>query len=123
MNDWKAYGDEYVHGLEARIDVLEAQLAAVRAELTARSDIITDLVGNNVELEAQLAAVPKWVRITDDPETWPPKTDDYVLYWLGEPSADVAWRLRASCEADVKHDDWQDQLDYWLPITPPQVEP
>ena len=64
------------------------------------------LLDRIVELEVQLAAVPRWTRITDDSETWPPRDMDAVLL-----------------AADGSHFvDWHDRWDYentaiaWIPI-------
>lgn len=73
------------------------------------------------ELEAELAAVPKWTRITDDPATWPPNDRSKVVNCF--PSFNGNW------EYEVRSSDYfrlaiegmipLEYPEYWLPITPP----
>jgi len=74
------------------------------------------------ELEAQIATTPKWTRITDDPETWPPKETDFLTAWhvSNEWIVDVRWHSDA--RRPTSHYRIAGDV-FWLPITPPQVEP
>lgn len=105
--------DRYV----AHIANLESQLAANNDELVPLRNL-SALRGKQIDrLEAQLAVVPKWTRITDDPATWPPRED--VLLWEKpyKPGGRAAW---VTTWQDARHP--QRSPLYWLPITPPQVE-
>ena len=65
------------------------------------------------ELEAQLAAVPRWTRITEDPATCPPVNFGYVLS-----IAPNGYDLTASSLLRKVPETYT----WWLPITPPEPQ-
>ncbi len=65
------------------------------------------------ELEAQLAAVPRWTRITEDPTTWPPVNFGYVLS-IAPNGYDLT---PSSLLRKVP-----EMYTWWLPITPPEPQ-
>ena len=72
------------------------------------------------ELEAQLAAVPKWTLVDDnDPDTWPPNDPTlHILRYQARPNY-VEARHADEAFAFI----WLWDGDYWLPITPPEQQP
>jgi hypothetical protein len=40
---------------------------------------VAELIAKIAELEAQVAAMPRWIELSEDPATWPPADRSYVL--------------------------------------------
>lgn len=97
--------ERLIDKLETRLHESQAQLAAMHAADRQRTLLVDMLL-------AEIVALPKWTRITDDPATWPPQ-DNLVLlcdstltgYALSWPKVDGMPRQ-----------------GYWLPITPPETD-
>lgn len=81
--------------------------------------ILMDMQSNAIsELETELAALPKWTRITDDPATWPPKEVEFLTAW----HVSNDWIVDVRCHSDVRRPAPHGRIAsdvYWLPITPP----
>lgn len=71
------------------------------------------------DLEAQLSAVTKWTRITDDPATWPPLEVEHLVGWQGRESS---WHFAVHYDISHRLHRFSTGM-YWMPITPPQIEP
>lgn len=81
--------------------------AEMRNRDYADGTAIQEMAQEIAELQAELAAVPKWTRITDDPATWPPEESMVVGAWR---LAVRGWWIE---ERFVKH---PPTYHYWWPI-------
>ena len=97
-----------LYRLRGHVSQLEADIVTMRTEQEREVNFYV----------AQLAAVPKWTRITDDPATWPP--DRSLIVMADRPRSPYReWRLTVE-RVNVPEPSFYPSWEYaWLPITPP----
>ncbi len=115
---------------EADAQLAEAQAAFAEDIACPYCELLAETQAKNLLLEVAyermqtaLVAATRWVRITDDPATWPPD-DDAEIATTGKDSLDERWisdgtghGVRRLLINRRRGDSLPDQ---WLPITPPE---
>ena len=108
--------------LRALIGEMEAQLAAAIHHGAALTLLLNEWQIDLDKASIQLAAVPRWIRITDDPATWPPDARVQILHSM---KSGNGWFSRVRYGNELRHEIEEHDssltiVDYWMSITKPE---